>query len=238
MRAENDLFLNITLLHGENMKICVSAAQGSLTAPVDPRFGRCAYLVIVEVEDMTFEALPNVSAGAMHGAGVQTAQMVANRGVSVVITGNVGPNAYEVLSSAGIKIITGATGTVREVVDRYKSGQLQADAKTPNVSAHFGMGGGMGFGRGMGRRGMRAFVAAGYMSTRPMPAASWQPSDYSYQTQVYQRPIPSLNNPTPEEELADLEEYKKRLGNELESLEARIRELKDRVQKRCEDRPQ
>jgi len=219
------------------MKICVSAVQGSLTALVDPRFGRCAYLIIVDADSMTFEALPNVGAGAMHGAGVQTAQMVANRGVHVVITGNVGPNAYQVLSAAGIKIITGATGTVREVVERYKSGQLQEDAKTPNVSAHFGMGmgGGMGLGRGMGRRGMRAFGAAGYTSTRPMPAACWQPTDYSYQEQAYQHPTTLPHNPTPQEELADLEECRKKLSDELESLEARIRELKDLVQKRSED---
>ena len=88
----------MVVVDGENMKICVSAVQGSLTAPVDPRFGRCAYLVIVDADSMTFEALLNVGAGAMHGAGVQTAQVVANRGVHVVITGNVGPNAYEVSS--------------------------------------------------------------------------------------------------------------------------------------------
>jgi predicted Fe-Mo cluster-binding NifX family protein len=220
------------------MKICVSAVQGSLTAPVDPRFGRCAYLVIVDADTMAFEALLNVGAGAMHGAGVQTAQMVANRGVDIVITGNIGPNAYQVLSTAGIKIITGATGTVREVVERYKSGQLQEDARTPNVSAHFGIGigGGMGLGRGMGRRGMRAFGAADYTSTRPIPVAPWQPANYSYQEQAYQHPTTLPYNPTPEEELADLEEYKKRLSNEVESLEARISELKDLVQKRSTDR--
>jgi len=98
------------------------------------------------------------------------------------------------------------------------------------------MGGGMGLGRGMGRRGMGAFGAAGWSSTRPMPAACWEPTYSSYQERTYQRPTTPPCNPTPQEELADLEDCRKRLSDELESLEARIRELKDPVQKRLKDR--
>ena len=69
-----------------------------------------------------------------------------------MITGNVGPNAYQTLSASGIKIITGASGIVRDAIERYKKGELK-ETSTPTVGGHFGMGGGMGRGggRGMGR---------------------------------------------------------------------------------------
>jgi predicted Fe-Mo cluster-binding NifX family protein len=104
------------------MKICVSAASNSLDAPVDPRFGRCPYFIIVDLETMQFEAIPNVASNAMGGAGIQAAQTIAGRGVKVLITGNIGPKAFQALSSAGIRIITGVYGTVREVVEKYRRG--------------------------------------------------------------------------------------------------------------------
>jgi predicted Fe-Mo cluster-binding NifX family protein len=128
------------------MKICVSAFSGSLDAEVDSRFGRCAYFVIVDSETMEFNAISNDSINAAHGAGIQAAQTVANMGVEVIITGNVGPNAFSVLSAAGIKIVTGASGTVREVVEKYMKGQLK-EIGNPTVGGHFGMGRRLGRGR-------------------------------------------------------------------------------------------
>jgi predicted Fe-Mo cluster-binding NifX family protein len=129
------------------MKICVSVVSNSLDSPIDPRFGRCPYFVIVDSETMQFEAIPNVASGATGGAGIQAAQTIASKGAKVLITGNVGPNAFEALSAAGIKIVTGASGTVREVVEKYKRGEL-GETDAPTVGGHFGMGRGRGRGRG------------------------------------------------------------------------------------------
>jgi predicted Fe-Mo cluster-binding NifX family protein len=129
------------------MKICVSASAGNLEAQLDPRFGRCSYFVIVDTETMEFEAIPNTAAGAMGGAGIQAAQTVASKGVKAVVTGNVGPNAFQALSTAGIKIVVGAFGTVKEAVEKYKRGELK-EASASTVREHFGM----GMGGGMGRR--------------------------------------------------------------------------------------
>jgi predicted Fe-Mo cluster-binding NifX family protein len=96
---------------------------------------------------MQFEAVPNMASDATGGAGIQTAQTVASKGAKVLITGNVGPNAFQALSAAGIKIVTGAFGTVREVVEKYKRGELK-ETGAPTVGGHFGMGGGRGRGRG------------------------------------------------------------------------------------------
>ena len=128
------------------MKICVTSVSGNLDAQVDPRFGRCPYFTIVNSETMEFNAISNDSTNAAHGAGIQAAQTVANIGVKVVITGNVGPNAFNVLSATGIKIVTGASGSVKEAVEKYKSGQFQ-ETGNPTVSGHFGMGKGRGRGR-------------------------------------------------------------------------------------------
>jgi|CryGeyStandDraft_6_1057127.scaffolds.fasta_scaffold69073_2 predicted Fe-Mo cluster-binding NifX family protein len=134
------------------MKICVSAVANSLDAQLDPRFGRCPYFVIVDLESMQFEAIPNNASGAMGGAGIQAAQTIAGKGVTVLITGNVGPNAFQALSAAGIKIVTGAFGTVRESVEKFKRGELR-ETGAPTVGGHFGMGMGRGRGRGRGQWG-------------------------------------------------------------------------------------
>jgi len=131
------------------MKVCISASANSLDAPVDPRFGRCPYFIIVDLETMQFEAIPNPASNAVGGAGIQAAQIVASKGAKVVITGNVGPNAFQALSAAGIKIITGAYGTVREVVEKYRRGELK-ETNAPTVRGRFGRG--MGGGRGWRRR--------------------------------------------------------------------------------------
>jgi predicted Fe-Mo cluster-binding NifX family protein len=140
---------------GENMKIAVSAAGDNLVAPLDPRFGRCQYFIFVDPESMEFEAIPNESANAMGGAGIQAAQNVANMNAEVVLTGNMGPNAFQTLTAAGIKVITGVSGSVQEAIEKFKKGELK-ETTAPNVGSHFGMGGGGrggGQGGGMGRGG-------------------------------------------------------------------------------------
>ena len=129
------------------MKICVTATADGLDAQIDPKFGRCPYFVIVDSETMEFEAIPNTASGSMSGAGIQAAQTVASKGVKVLITGNVGPNAFQALSAGGIKVVTSAFGNVREVVEKYKRGELK-ETSSPTVRGHFGV----RKGRGRGRR--------------------------------------------------------------------------------------
>jgi len=134
------------------MRIAVSAAAPGLDAEVEPRFGRCPQFVIVDPQSMEFEALENTNAMAAGGAGISTAQMIADKGVEVVLTGNCGPNAYQTLSAAGVQVVTGVSGSIRDAVEAYKAGKLQPNAQ-PSVGSHhgMGMGSGTGGGRGMGR---------------------------------------------------------------------------------------
>ena len=131
---------------GEHTRICVTAASGNLDSQIDPRFGRCQYFLIVDSDTMAFEAVPNIASNAASGAGIQGAQVIASKGAKVLITGNVGPNAFQALSAAGIKVVTGAFGSVREAIKKYERGELN-EVSSPTVRGHHGMGGGRGRGR-------------------------------------------------------------------------------------------
>ena len=145
------------------MKIAITATGPTLDAEVDPRFGRCQYFIIVDPDTLEFEALENANVAASGGAGISTGQMITDKGVAAVLTGNCGPNAYQVLSAAGIKVITGVSGKIREAIDNYKAGAF-TESQQANVADHFGMnpGGGKGGGMGMGRgRGMGGGMGRG-----------------------------------------------------------------------------
>ena len=131
------------------MKIAVSAVAPGLDAEVDPRFGRCQYFVMVDLETMEFETMDNSSAMAAGGAGISTAQMIAGKGAEAVLTGNCGPNAYQTLSAAGVQVITGVSGKIKDAVESYREGKFRP-SNQPNVADHYGMGMGNGMGRGMG----------------------------------------------------------------------------------------
>jgi len=131
------------------MKICITSAGPTLDSDMDPRFGRCQYFLFIDSDTQAFEAVENPNLSASGGAGIQSAQLVANKGVEALITGQVGPNAFTTLQAAGIKILTGASGKVREVLEKYQKGQISSSAQGPTVKAHFGMGMGGGRGRGM-----------------------------------------------------------------------------------------
>ena len=135
------------------MKVAISAAGPTLDAEVDPRFGRCQYFIIADTETMEFEAIDNASAPA-GGAGISAAQMIAGKGVEAILTGNCGPNAYQVLSPAGIKVITGVSGKVKDAIEGYRAGRFKETSQA-NVPDHFGMGAGPGRGGGSGRGGGR-----------------------------------------------------------------------------------
>ncbi|MBC7334355.1 MAG: NifB/NifX family molybdenum-iron cluster-binding protein [Actinobacteria bacterium] len=120
------------------MKVAISSTGTSFDSEVDARFGRCPYFIIYDTDSDSFEHIENQARGAMGGAGIQAAQMLINRGVEAVITGNVGPNAYRVLSSSPLRVYSGVTGTVRAAIERFKKGELTLSSG-PDVSPHFGM---------------------------------------------------------------------------------------------------
>jgi predicted Fe-Mo cluster-binding NifX family protein len=120
------------------MKIAVTSTGKTLDSRVDPRFGRATCFIVVDTETMEFSVIENESVAAAGGAGVSSAKAVIDAGVEAILTGNCGPNAERTLSTAGIKLYVGVTGTVAEAIELFKSGKL-AKASGPNVEPHSGM---------------------------------------------------------------------------------------------------
>ena len=218
------------------MKIAISATGPSLDDEIDPRFGRCQYLIIADPDTMQFESMQNQNSVAGGGAGISTAQMIANSEVQVVLTGNCGPNAYEVLSAAGIQVTTGVSGKISDAIQAYKSGQLQATPQ-PTVGTHFGMGatpgmgtgtgfgmGGGGMGRGMGMgmgrgmsmgmgRGMSRGMGCGMGMSRRMGAGMMPMAG------------PAPQPASPEHEIEALKSQSQMLAQQLADIQRRIEEL-------------
>jgi predicted Fe-Mo cluster-binding NifX family protein len=196
------------------MKIVVTANGADLEAPASPIFGRCPVYIFVDTETMEFEAVENPAINAPGGAGIQAAQFVVERGARAVVTGNVGPNAFNVFQSAGVPIYPFGGGTVREAAEAFRAGELQSIADA-NVQAGMGMGGGrrMGMGRGMGRgmgMGMGRRAGGAFPPTPPPPPTG------------IVAPAPSR-----EEEIASLKD----MAGDLRKQLAEVMERLDRMEK-------
>jgi predicted Fe-Mo cluster-binding NifX family protein len=119
------------------MKIVISATGPDLEAMVDPRFGRASYFLLVNPESMEYEVLTNgQNLQAVQGAGIQAATLVARHRPAAVLTGHCGPKAFHTLQAAGIPVIVGVEGSVREAVQNYRVGKLKP-ATEPNVTSHW-----------------------------------------------------------------------------------------------------
>lgn len=105
----------------EGNRICFSSTGKDLKSEVDPRFGRAKYFILIDPETTDLEVIENPNTEAAHGAGIQSAQLIASKNVKTVLTGNCGPNAQRVLQAAGIKVITGVSGDLETALSKYKS---------------------------------------------------------------------------------------------------------------------
>ena len=220
------------------MKIAVTATGPSLDDQVEARFGRCAYFLIVDTDTMEFEALENPNIALGGGAGIQSAQLMAQKEVQTVLTGNCGPNAFQTFGAAGIQVIVGVSGVVRAAVEQFKAGGFGA-ASEPNVASHFGvgagapasgfgmggggmgggmggggggMGGGMGGGRGMGRGGGRGMGRGMGMGT-------------GFSQPPFAMPRPPDQNVSKGDELAILKQQAEAMSRQMQEIQNRITQL-------------
>jgi predicted Fe-Mo cluster-binding NifX family protein len=174
--------LQLTVKTRKKMKIAISSTGKDFNAQIDPRFGRCSHLAIVETSTMEIQVFDNENINLNSGAGIQTAGFAASKGIEAVLTGNCGPKAMQVFNEAGIKVFPGQTGTVKEAVERLKNDLITPTSEanvpekqgfqpqsTPGMGTGGGMGrcqGGMGRcggggGRGMGGGGGRGMGGGG-----------------------------------------------------------------------------
>ena len=130
--------MGISIEERTKMNICVTSQGDNLDSEIDPRFGRCRYFIFVDKESLEFEAIQNPNVDTRGGAGIQSGQFVAGKEVEAVLTGNVGPNAFETLKAAEIDVVTGLSGSVKEAIAKYKQGEFEA-TQGPSVSSKFGL---------------------------------------------------------------------------------------------------
>ncbi len=173
------------------MLIAVTALEDSLQSVIDPRFGRAAYYMIINTVTGEVTSHNNSDGvGASNGAGTGAAQTLSEYGVEALYTGSVGPKAADVLQKANIRYFENITGTVQDLLDQLKGGEISPEATQPeqnvSVAAEIstennpdsqcpgaltgtGRGLGMGAGRGQGMgRGMGAGRGGGRGQGRGM----------------------------------------------------------------------
>jgi predicted Fe-Mo cluster-binding NifX family protein/ferredoxin len=238
------------------MKIAVTSTGPSLDDNVEARFGRCPYFIIIDTDTMQFEAIENPNLALGGGAGIQSAQLMYEKGVTAVLTGNCGPNAYNVFGQAGIQVIVGVSGTVRNAVEQFKA-EAFSSASGPNVASHFGvnaapaeptatgqpmtgpagqgggmglgMGGGRGMGRGMGGgRGMGRGMGRGGGMGRGMGGGKGMGRAIGMPTNVPSAE-PATNFPQGPETQMNPEQELAALKQQAELLEQQKRQLNNKI---------
>jgi len=111
------------------MKIAIASQGSELSSMIDPRFGRARYFIVYDTNDDTWNVIDNVqNSQVSHGAGIQTAQNVVDAGANMVVSGNFGPKAADVLDAAGITTTMWSDGTVADAVELAKSNRLPTQA--------------------------------------------------------------------------------------------------------------
>jgi predicted Fe-Mo cluster-binding NifX family protein len=119
------------------MKVVITAEGERLDSAVDPRFGRAAKFILYDTDSEQFQAVDNAqNLNLSQGAGIQAAETVFRLGAECLITGHCGPKAHRVLQAAGVRIFTGAQGTVAQAIEQFKAGRLTA-AEVPDVEGHW-----------------------------------------------------------------------------------------------------
>jgi len=132
------------------IKICVCAVSPELNSKVSPAFGRSPYFLIIDSETGEFKAIENSVLETGRGVGVGASQIIVSHKVKAVVCSNFGPNAFSVLKMSGIKIYPATPDlTVKEILEKYKNGELK-EIKIPTAPGHFGFNrGGPGFRRSL-----------------------------------------------------------------------------------------
>ena len=135
------------------MKTAITCLQDSLDASIDTRFGRCQNFLVLGDNGNTEKTISNPAGQASRGAGVKAAQTIVDESVNVLITGNIGPNAFNLLKQSGVEINIASAGiTAKEAFEQYQKGELQkADQATGPAGKGRGAGSAPGRGRGRGK---------------------------------------------------------------------------------------
>jgi predicted Fe-Mo cluster-binding NifX family protein len=127
------------------MKIAISCSGQTVDDLLDPRFGRAEYFLIVDLNSNAVRAAQNPASSYGGGAGIAAAQAIVKERVKALITGQLGPNALNVLRDAGIDLYQGDGGTAASNIEAFRQGKLPRISQSGPSNA----------GRGPGLQGNR-----------------------------------------------------------------------------------
>jgi predicted Fe-Mo cluster-binding NifX family protein len=119
------------------MKIAITSKGWDLDSEVDPRFGRAAYILIIDTDTLEIEVIDNAqNANSFKGAGIQAAAAISEKNAEVLLTGFCGPNAFKTLEAAGVKVANDAKGSIKDVIQAFRDGKFTY-AEDANVDGHW-----------------------------------------------------------------------------------------------------
>jgi predicted Fe-Mo cluster-binding NifX family protein len=120
------------------MKIAISATGKTMDSLLDLRFGRCKYFLIYDTESKKVNAIENKGMSSAGGAGIAAAQQLIDENIDVIITGDLGPNAFELINKTAIKVYKGKDISIESVLEEYNKNQFSE--LNESGPAHHGMG--------------------------------------------------------------------------------------------------
>ncbi|MBU5293923.1 NifB/NifX family molybdenum-iron cluster-binding protein [Anaerosalibacter bizertensis] len=106
------------------MKIGLSSNGKDLDSTLDLRFGRCSYFIIYDIEKSDFESIENKGLTSEGGAGIAASQQLIDENVDVIITGKLGPNAFNIINKADIKVFKSEAISIKDAIEKYKKDEL------------------------------------------------------------------------------------------------------------------
>lgn len=106
------------------MKIAIPVNTPDLDARVEHKLGTAPYLLVIDINDMSFEAVEGPPPSHGPGAGIQAVSLVLGMGAKTLLAGNISPNIAGTLRQNGIEIITSVTGIARDAAETYKRGEF------------------------------------------------------------------------------------------------------------------
>ena len=119
------------------MRIAIpSNDDKGLEGYIGEHFGRSSYYVFIDVKNDKIVNVEVEKTYLMEHTPGQVPQYLKEKGANVIIAMGMGPRAREWFKQLGIKVITGAQGKIRDVVDAYLKGELRSIPYEPKYKFH------------------------------------------------------------------------------------------------------
>ena len=102
------------------VKIAFPARDGQ----IDSHFGHCEYFTVMTIENNRIEKEERLDPPTGCGCKSNVVATLAELGVSVMLAGNMGQGAVNVLNSHGIRVVRGCSGETRSAAEQWLAGRI------------------------------------------------------------------------------------------------------------------